>query len=110
MGDEFNGTIYFMIRGSNMAAKQEVASITTYIYPSRLIFLYRFEWVTSSMAPFISYFRDSIWLMILLQINYSFVYDEFNGATYFMIRGSNMAAKQEVIDYNLYLCKLSNGF
>ena len=45
-----------------MVAKQEVASITTYIYASRLIFsIYRFEWVTSSMAPFIIYFGDSIW-------------------------------------------------
>ena len=43
MGDEFNGTIYFMIQGSNMAAKQEVQSITIYIYPNRLITLfYRF--------------------------------------------------------------------
>ena len=42
-----------------MAANQEVASITTYIYASRLISsLYRFEWVTSSMAPFILYFGD----------------------------------------------------
>ena len=41
--DDFNGTIYFLIRRSNMAAKQEVPSITTYIYPNRLIFLlYRF--------------------------------------------------------------------
>ena len=52
--EEFNGTIYFIkIRRSTMAAKQEVASITTYIYAGRVIFsLYRFEWVTSSMVPF----------------------------------------------------------
>ena len=71
-----------------MATKQEVVSITTYIYASRLIFsLYRFEWVTSSMTPFISYFGDSIWppnrkchrlQLILLQINYSFVYVGFD--------------------------------
>ena len=38
-----------------MATKQEVPSITTYIYASRLIIsLYRFEWVmSSSMVPFI---------------------------------------------------------
>ena len=36
--DESNGAIYFIIRGSNMAAKQEVVSITPYIYASRLIF------------------------------------------------------------------------
>ena len=41
--DDFNGTIYFLIRQSNMAARQEVPSITTYIYPNRLIILvYRF--------------------------------------------------------------------
>ena len=32
--DEFNGAIYFMIRGSNMATIQEVPSITTYMYAS----------------------------------------------------------------------------
>ena len=37
-----------------MAAKQEVPSITTYIYASSLIFSpYKFEQVTNSMAPFI---------------------------------------------------------
>ena len=37
-----------------MAAKQEVPSITTYIYANGLIFLlYRFSYVTNSMAPFI---------------------------------------------------------
>ena len=62
MGDEFNGTIYFMIRGSNMAAKQEAASIITYIYPNRLIFLLcRFLCLTNTMAPFIFYFDDPIW-------------------------------------------------
>ena len=62
MGDEFNGTIYFMIRGSNMATKQEVASISTYSYPNRLIFiLFRFYRMTNSMAPFIFYFDDPIW-------------------------------------------------
>ena len=88
MGDKFNGIIYFMIRGCNMVAKQEVASITTYIYASRLIFsIYRFEWVTSSMAPFILYFGESIWppnrqchrlQLILMQVNYSFVYVGFD--------------------------------
>ena len=52
--DEFNGAIHFLFRRSNMAAKQEVALITSYINASCLIFsLCRFEWVTSSMAPFI---------------------------------------------------------
>ena len=37
MGDEFNGAIYFMFWGLNMAAKQEAPSITTYIYANRLI-------------------------------------------------------------------------
>ena len=37
--------------------------------------------------------------------------DEFNGIIYFMIRGSNMVAKQEVgINYNVYLYKSSNLF
>ena len=36
MGEEFNGIIYFMIWGSNMVAKQEVASITTDIDPNQL--------------------------------------------------------------------------
>ena len=36
MGGEFNGIIYFMIRGSNMAAEQEVPSITTDIDASQL--------------------------------------------------------------------------
>ena len=30
--DEFNGAIYFIFRKSDIAAKQEVASITTYVY------------------------------------------------------------------------------
>ena len=88
MGYEFNGIIYFLIRGSNIIAKQEVASITTYIYTSRLVFsIYRFEWATSSMAPVILHFGDSIWppnrkchrlQLILTQINYSFVYVGFD--------------------------------
>ena len=32
--DEFNGAIYFMIRGSNKATIQDGPSITTYMYAS----------------------------------------------------------------------------
>ena len=50
MGNEFNGAIYFMIRVSNMAAKQEMPSNTTYNYANRLIFLlYKFWYLTNSM-------------------------------------------------------------
>ena len=37
MGDEFNDAIYFIFQGFNMAAKQEVPSITTDIAANQLL-------------------------------------------------------------------------
>ena len=40
MGDEFNGAIYFILWGFNMATKQEVPSITTDIDANQLFLFY----------------------------------------------------------------------
>ena len=54
MGGEFNGAIYFILWGFNMAAKQEVPSITTDSAANQLFLcLCRFRYVKNPMAPFI---------------------------------------------------------